>query len=1061
DDQILSPTPAQEIVFGHKRRVVPAWYQPDNPGLLGGRKEPLAGHLGQAARGAYYEAHLPSLIARAFKEFGDLTGRYYHGIAVTGEAKNDRAVLLFSNAYKAFEKYERDPVNKGDRVALVKLNVLQPFPLKEVKELIEKKKFVSLVSPLSSGDYLKEKVVLAQEGSKSKAAIIEVKYGPAIQPGEAALVLENMAANSPKKSLFPGVEYYREDSLFPKQQVLMQTLKREYPHLHNTGVVENVNPGKVSMKKVLLPQWVKRYKDQGQPFTRLSGFLDHTSLFYEQNAVERPIAHPFQTLPVPPASALLRRPEEVPAIPEFLPGNCTACGDCFTSCPHAALPPLVITVEHLLRAGMSLATERGHVILAMTPHVKGLAKISSGIIAKREQPPVSPADFLPEAFETFTTKMELEGEKLQALTKEFEVISEAVRSLPVAITEITWKEAESYQKGSGGLFTLAVDLASCTGCGRCEAACGEGAILMKAPDETLLSATESNFRLWECLPDTPADIINDLLQKDHYDPFSALFLSRNFYFGLAGSTDEAYSDMKTIVRMITAVTESVIQPRYAAFSSALEEQIEKLSGNIRTTISEALPRENFNAVLNVLKDKSHAITINDLLTGLKETENLRQMDPAVINRKINLLNDLKALKWEIDEGPTGQGRARYGLVVADDKRLSWSSTFPDNPFTVPVLVSSAPETALGLSEGLTRHWLDNIRLTRRAMLEVKDQYNPDLHDEEIAALSWDVLSKEEVALIPPILLLGSEGIVESLSPGVLAGKPIKVIALDTLSSDPVQPRQAETYTSVILQLASARSAYIFQGGLHAPRDVFNALAKAITSSKSAFLRIFTPVKYLYKPLLYHPRTLPLLATITRAFPSYTFDPERPGTGLSTASSLDGNTSVDETWHSDYLSWKEGEETRKAAYKTTWADWAFLTKSWQDHFTEYTGEEEKAMPLADYLEKRVNDKEPVILRVREGRLVRYRVSRLVVDTTERVMNAWNLLREISGALTLYPEKLREEVKGEIAKDYEEKLAALKAEYEAKLETKGREQMEIARQQLKSRLLQLSGIYKSRN
>ncbi len=52
-----------------------------------------------------------------------------------------------------------------------------------------------------------------------------------------------------------------------------------------------------------------------------------------------------------------------------------------------------------------------------------------------------------------------------------------------------------------------------------------------------------------------------------------------------------------------------------------------------------------------------------------------------------------------------------------------------------------------------RNILDQVRLLRRADLEVKGQYRPEIQDEKIAALSWSDLSAKEKELLPPLLVV--------------------------------------------------------------------------------------------------------------------------------------------------------------------------------------------------------------------------------------------------------------------------------------------------------------------
>src|SRR5690606_33979345 len=77
DDIIDTPTPAQRIIYGPKRRRIPAIWDVDNPMLSGAVQNQDAYMQAVAAQRPYFFDHIPELTDKAMAEFYELTGRRY------------------------------------------------------------------------------------------------------------------------------------------------------------------------------------------------------------------------------------------------------------------------------------------------------------------------------------------------------------------------------------------------------------------------------------------------------------------------------------------------------------------------------------------------------------------------------------------------------------------------------------------------------------------------------------------------------------------------------------------------------------------------------------------------------------------------------------------------------------------------------------------------------------------------------------------------------------------------------------------------------------------------
>jgi pyruvate-ferredoxin/flavodoxin oxidoreductase len=77
DDIIDTPTPAQKIIYGDKRRRIPELWDVDNPVMAGIVQNQDSYMQSVAAQRPFFFDHIQELIDQAFEEFYQLTGRQY------------------------------------------------------------------------------------------------------------------------------------------------------------------------------------------------------------------------------------------------------------------------------------------------------------------------------------------------------------------------------------------------------------------------------------------------------------------------------------------------------------------------------------------------------------------------------------------------------------------------------------------------------------------------------------------------------------------------------------------------------------------------------------------------------------------------------------------------------------------------------------------------------------------------------------------------------------------------------------------------------------------------
>ncbi len=166
DDIIDSPTEAQRVLFGDKRRRVPQLIDLKNPILLGPVQNQEHYMNGIAARrNNFSEAILP-FFEKAYEEFAELTGRYY---GLISEFNCEKAEVVFVALGSAVENIEAVieylQNTRGVEVGVIHVNVLRPFPENAIIKALKGKKKVIVLErtdePLSADNPLTRDIKIA------------------------------------------------------------------------------------------------------------------------------------------------------------------------------------------------------------------------------------------------------------------------------------------------------------------------------------------------------------------------------------------------------------------------------------------------------------------------------------------------------------------------------------------------------------------------------------------------------------------------------------------------------------------------------------------------------------------------------------------------------------------------------------------------------------------------------------------------------------------------------------------------------------------------------------
>jgi pyruvate-ferredoxin/flavodoxin oxidoreductase len=264
-DTIDSPTPAQRLMFGARRRRIPALFDYDYPAMLGTVQNQESYAQGVAAQRPFYFDHLPELADRAMAEYAALTGRRYARAA--GYRIDDAEYVLAGQGsvvcnMEAVADWLRSA--RGVRVGVLNLTMFRPFPADLVVQLLRGCRGVTVCErtdqPLAADPPLLREIRAslgrAVENGRAAAAgrTVALPHAgiPAIgpdevpecyaagfgfgsrdlQPGDIVAAVDNMLPGGRgRRHFYLGIDFIRPNTRLPKLQIWQERLLDAYPDI--------------------------------------------------------------------------------------------------------------------------------------------------------------------------------------------------------------------------------------------------------------------------------------------------------------------------------------------------------------------------------------------------------------------------------------------------------------------------------------------------------------------------------------------------------------------------------------------------------------------------------------------------------------------------------------------------------------------------------------------------------------------------------------------------------------------------------------------------------------
>ncbi|MBT8445124.1 MAG: 2-oxoacid:acceptor oxidoreductase family protein, partial [Gammaproteobacteria bacterium] len=272
EDIIDTPTPAQKIIYGDRRRRIPELWTVDDPVMAGVVQNQDSYMQSVAAQRPYFFDHVQSLADEAFESFAELTGRRYERV-MTYRCDDADYLIVGQGSVIPTAEAVADWMRKEHKVKVGVVNMLmwRPFPGDLVTKILKGRKGVAVLErtdqPLAADlPMIREiRAVLSKSlengRSKNGAAYPELgsyqslndmpelysgSFGLGsrdLQPEGVVAAIENMLPDGPHKRLFYlSIDFVRHSMMTPMQEIYQQAVTDAYPDVAGLAIRGSENP---------------------------------------------------------------------------------------------------------------------------------------------------------------------------------------------------------------------------------------------------------------------------------------------------------------------------------------------------------------------------------------------------------------------------------------------------------------------------------------------------------------------------------------------------------------------------------------------------------------------------------------------------------------------------------------------------------------------------------------------------------------------------------------------------------------------------------------------------
>ncbi|MDM8566259.1 ferredoxin [Candidatus Halobeggiatoa sp. HSG11] len=354
-----------------------------------------------------------------------------------------------------------------------------------------------------------------------------------------------------------------------------------------------------------------------------------------------------------------------------------------------------------------------------------------------------------------------------------------------------------------------------------------------------------------------------------------------------------------------------------------------------------------------------------------------------------------------------------------------------------------------------------FKSVRIAQLELDNVYDSSLHDPWFANFTWEAFSKEELLVLPAVIVLESADRVAkermpALSRLLSSGQPIHVLVGVRAHNNPHSSN--DEFLNYRFELGyfgiCHRQAVVSQSSSARHEHLLEQLLSALDATRTSLHIINTGMQRVQGINAW---LVAGAALESRANPFFHVNPEA-GNAASDRMTFAGNPQPELDWAKHSFQYKdENDVVIDTELSFTFADYALLVPNLSGYFCAVpVGYDNEALiDIETYLSNsgwQDYKQLPFIWSVNEnGELHKLIVSRPLIVACRDRLNYWHTLQELAGINNKYVEIAVQETKTEIQAEVEQKVANLQSEQALQLEQARRDTAGETMQKLSEVLL----------
>ena len=716
--------------------------------------------------------------------------------------------------------------------------------------------------------------------------------------------------------------------------------------------------------------------------------------------------------------------------PEFIPENCTGCGDCYTVCPDTAIPGLVNEVGQVLDTVVRRMKKAGQPTEQLPRAVRQMEMKLRKMLAEAEETD-SVDQIIEDAISATLEAADLaESDRVQ-LEQEFAGFREELGDFKFALCRPYFTLHEKKQAGSGGLLSITIDPYTCKGCMECVEVCNDDALRPVTQTKESIQSLRKNWEFWLDLPNTPEKYIRVDDLEEGIGALETILLNKEAYLPFASGDGACLGcSEKTVIHLFVATVESLLQPRVKKHVAHIEQLITDLKKHVQMKLVGEIDVGDAAEMAAVLSgDDGGDLTLASIASKIEEAHEAEPIDRQWLKAVTDVIAKLNDLKWRYQNGNTGNGRSSMGIINATGCTSVWGSTYPFNPYPFPWanhLFQDTTSMAMGVFEGHMAKMAEGFRTIRIAEDLLKGEFSPGASEEKYRYFDWQDFSDEEFHLCPPVVAIGGDGAMydigfQNLSRAMMSGKPIKVVVVDTQVysntggqactsgffgqiSDMAQFGKAikgkeEARKEIGLITMAHRTTYFMQSTMANANHMIEGFVQGLMSRRPALFNLYTscqPEHGIGDDMGHHQAKL---AVESRAYPLFRYDPDQ-GNTIAECLDLDGNPAINLDWPVAKIDYIERGKQKQMEIPTTFVDFAVTETRFRKHFRKVPRDawNEDMMLVSDYLDLDEDDREGKVPYVwaldARQELSRLLVAEPMVQSAAERRDFWVMLKDLA-------------------------------------------------------------------